>query len=87
MNFKEESLKKTKKHAKILKNLKILLILSFPRYIFSKYVYLDNIYWVERKGWVKMMTFSWLTIFFLMYFLLLWKSVFKIHLKIENLME
>ena len=34
----------------ILKKMKISLILPIPQYILSKYVYLDNIYLVEKKG-------------------------------------
>ena len=39
----------------ILKKMKISLILHIPQYILSKYVYLGNIYLVEKKGRVKIM--------------------------------
>ena len=68
----------------ILKKMKISLILPIHQYILSKYLYLGNL--VEKKGWVKVMKFSSL-LFFGMYFLLLWKSDFKSHLKVENLIK
>ena len=52
----------------ILKKMKISLIFPIPQYILSQYVYLGNIYLVEKKGRVKIMKFSSLLIFWHVFF-------------------
>ena len=82
MNFEAKCLKNTKYSCQNIEKYEnfINFILSLV-YIF--YVCIIRQCILERKGWVKMVKFSLLLILFL----LLWKSEFKIHPKIENLME